>query len=186
MKRIICLWGGPGTGKSTTCAGLFNIFKKAGFNAEMNREYVKEWVWEGRKIHDGDQVYISAKQAKKEASYIRQGVEIIITDSPIALTTFYGSIHDKYEREYNASRLIVKQHHSLCKDHGYKVDHFFLVRQKAYNPSGRLQDEIAAREYDERIKTFLQEFPINFETVICGGDVEHQIFDYVKTRAGRP
>src|SRR5271156_5139176 len=89
MKKIVCLWGGPGTGKSTTCAGLFHKLKKLGLNVEMNREYVKDWVWEGREIISGDQVYITAKQARKEVLYMRKEMDIIITDSPLALTTFY-------------------------------------------------------------------------------------------------
>lgn len=49
-KRIICLYGGPGTGKSTTCAGLFYKLKIEGYNCEMNREYIKEWVWESAEL----------------------------------------------------------------------------------------------------------------------------------------
>src|SRR6266850_242904 len=118
MKKIICLWGGPGTGKSTTAAGVFNLLKKAGYNAEMNREYIKDWVWEGRKISDGDQVYITAKQLKKERTYIQKQLDFIVTDSPVALCTFYGDIYDKYEKEFGACKVIVKQHHQFCKDNG--------------------------------------------------------------------
>jgi AAA domain len=177
MKKIVCLWGGPGTGKSTTCAGIFNELKKRGYNCEMNREYIKDWVWEGRKIFDGDQVYITAKQMKKEASYIRAGLDFIITDSPLALATFYGNKHDKYEKEYGASKAIVRQHHQLCKDYGYKVDHFFLVRTKEYNPSGRMQTEEVAKQYDAEIKDFLLDYGINFKTVVCDTFVEATIID---------
>ncbi len=162
MKKIVCLWGGPGTGKSTTCAGVFNILKKAGFNTEMNREYIKEWVWEGRTLNEGDQVYITAKTLKKEAHYIRKGVEFIVTDSPAALTTFYGNIYDKYEREFGACRLIVKQHHQLCKDYGYKIEHYFLVRTKPYQPEGRL-------------KAFLEDYGIKVKTILCDEHVEQSI-----------
>jgi thymidylate kinase len=175
MKKIICLWGGPGTGKSTTCSGLFNKLKKMGYNAEMNREYVKEWVWEGRKISDGDQVYITAKQMKKEASYIRKGLDFIITDSPLALTTFYGNIYDKYEREFQACKAIVKQHHQFCKDNGYKVEHYFLIRTKPYNPAGRYQDEDTAKKHDGEIKQFLKDYGINFSEVLCDDNVEETI-----------
>lgn len=177
MKKIVCLWGGPGTGKSTTAAGVFNLLKKAGYNAEMNREYIKDWVWDGRKIQDGDQVYITAKQAKKEATYVRSGLDFIITDSPLALTTFYGNIYDKYEKEFAACKQIVKQHHSLCKDNGYKAEHFFLVRSKAYNPSGRHQTEVIAKEYDIQIKSFLDSYPINYKIVVCDNEVEERIVD---------
>lgn len=178
-KRIICLWGGPGTGKSTTAALLFGKLKQLGYNAEMNREYIKDWVWEGRKITDGDQVYITAKQLKKERTYIQKGLDFIITDSPVALASFYGNIYDKYERDFGACKQIVKQHHQFCKDHGYKIDHFFLVRTKKYNPEGRLQDEATAVKYDGDIKLFLQEYGINYKTVVCDENVEANILKII-------
>ncbi len=179
MKKIICLWGGPGTGKSTTCAGIFNILKKKGFNVEMNREYVKDWVWDGRKIQDGDQVYITAKQAKKEATYIRQNLDFIITDSPLALTNFYGNIYDKYEKQFNACKKIVEQHHALCKDYGYTIEHIFLTRIKEYNKHGRLQDEQTAKEYDVQIEKFLMDYPINYMKIECSSNVEDEIVDRI-------
>lgn len=175
MRKIVCLWGGPGTGKSTTAAGVFNILKKKDFNCEMNREYIKDWVWEGRTINEGDQVYITAKHLKKEAALIRKGVEFIITDSPAALTSFYGDLYDKYERQFGACKQIVKQHHQLCKDHGYKIDHFFLIRTKAYQPEGRYQDEATARQYDIDIKKFLDDYGIRYEFIKCDEHVEENI-----------
>lgn len=175
MKKIICLWGGPGTGKSTTCAGVFNMLKKLGYNAEMNREYVKDWVWEGRDITDGDQVYITCKQLRKERIYIQNNLDFIVTDSPAALSVFYGQLYDKYERNNQACRDIVRQHHELCKDKGYKVEHYFLRRMKEYQQAGRREDEKTAREFDDRIKQFLKDYPINFKELICDKDVEHII-----------
>lgn len=179
MKKIVCLWGGPGTGKSTTCAGLFHKFKNLGLNVEMNREYVKDWVWEEREILPGDQVYITAKQARKEVLYMRKGLDVIVTDSPLALTTFYGNIYDKYEKEGGACRAIVKQHHLICQDLGYKVDHFYLARTKPYNPSGRLQDEIRAKELDVEIEDFLDTYPINYRILVCDNEVENSIVKLV-------
>ena len=175
MKKIICLWGGPGTGKSTTAAGVFNRLKKHGFNAEMNREYIKEWVWEKRSVLPGDQVYLTAKQARKEVIYMREGLDFIVTDSPLALASFYGDIYDPFEKFGQAARAIVKQHHEICKHYGYKVEHFFLVRTKPYNPSGRSQDEATAKEYDGRIRSFLEAYPINYKTVVCDDFVEDAI-----------
>jgi hypothetical protein len=174
-KKVICLWGGPGTGKSTTCAGLFFTLKSKGYNCEMNREYIKDWVWEGRKVVPGDQIYLTAKQARKEVLYMRNDLDFIITDSPLALTTFYGHLYDKYEKEANACKTIVKQHHLICKDLGYKVEHFFLVRNKEYNPSGRFQDEDTAKEYDTMIKTFLDNYPLKYKTINCDDNVIESI-----------
>lgn len=181
-KKIVCLWGGPGTGKSTVTALIFGKLKQLGYNVEMNREYIKDWAWEEREILSGDQVYITAKQARKEIIYMRKSLDFIITDSPLALTTFYGDIYDKYEREFKACKAIVKQHHAICKDLGYKVEHYFLVRTKKYNPVGRYQDEQTAREYDEKIKLFLAAYPINYKTIICdNAAVDEIVEDLINT-----
>lgn len=179
-KRIICLWGGPGTGKSTTSAEIFSILKKRDYNAELVREYIKDWVWEGRELIPGDQVYISAKQARKERMYIRSGLDYIVSDSPLGLCTLYGSIYDKYEQENNACLAMLKQHHSFCKDYGYKTDHFFLQRTKKYNPEGRYQkNEDEAVEIDKKILMFLNEQGFNYESVLCDDHCAMIIVDNV-------
>lgn len=161
-KRVICLYGGPGTGKSTTCAGLFYFLKMMGFDCEMNREYVKEWVWEDRNIKEGDQTYFFAKQARKERLYIKKELDFIITDSPLILTHFYGMQYDPFEQKYNTSLSMLRNHHGFCKDHGYKVEHYFLRRMKEYNPNGRNEDEAKAREYDSKIKDMLNSLGIKY------------------------
>ena len=171
MKKIICLWGGPGTGKSTTCAGIYAKLKQLGYDSEMNREYVKDWVWEGRTILDGDQVYITSKQARSERIYMNSGLDFIITDSPLALSIYYGNKYDKYEREFGACGNIIKQHHSLCKDLGYKVEHFFLNRIKEYNPNGRFQTEDEAKLIDSELLQILKDLNINYETLNCDENV---------------
>lgn len=178
-KKIICLWGGPGTGKSTTAAGLFYKLKKLGYNCEMNREYVKDWVWEGRNIKAGDQTYIFAKQSRKERQYMENGLDFIISDSPMALSIMYGRLYDKYEQEHNACSAMLKQHHSFCKDHGYKVEHIFLRRKKKYNPAGRLQTEDEAKAIDDQCLSLLKELKINFVEMDCAEDIEDRIVEYL-------
>ncbi len=46
--KVINLWAGPGAGKSTTAAGLFNLMKIRGYNVELVTEFAKEMVYEGR------------------------------------------------------------------------------------------------------------------------------------------
>lgn len=41
MKKIICLYGGPGCGKSTTMSLVFGLLKQLGKSGEMNPEYIK-------------------------------------------------------------------------------------------------------------------------------------------------
>jgi hypothetical protein len=165
MKKIICLYGGPGSGKSTTCAGLFYHLKLTNFNAEMNREYIKDWVWEKRKAKDGDQTYFFAKQARKERLYMENGMDYIVTDSPLVLTHFYGLKYDQFERLNNTSLMMLRNHHEICKSLGYKVEHYFLNRVKPYQPAGRFQPLEEAKELDIEIKSMLNSLNIKFKEV---------------------
>jgi nicotinamide riboside kinase len=165
MKKIICLYGGPGSGKSTTAAGLFYELKNLGYNCEMNREYVKDWVWEGRDIQEGDQTYFFAKQSKKERTLIKNGLDFIITDSPLILTHFYGLKYDWLEQNFNTSEIMLKHHHEFCKKYGYKVEHFILERKKKYNPAGRNQTEDEAKQFDTEIKAMLDSKEIKYTVI---------------------
>lgn len=179
-KRIICLYGGPGSGKSTTAAGLFYKLKLLGYNCELIREYIKDWVWEERKIQDGDQTYFFAKQSRKERSYIINGLDFIITDSPLILTHFYGMKFDFMEKKCNTSKIMLQHHHEFCKDNNYKADHFFIERVKPYNESGRFQKENEAKLIDFEIKTLLNEFSIKHENVPGDETAVDRIIEIIK------
>lgn len=175
MKKIICLYGGPGAGKSTLAAELFVILKKMKFNCEMNREYVKEWVWEGRKVKEGDQTYFFAKQSRKERQYIEQSLDFIITDSPLVLTHFYGLKYDPMERECNTSLIMLKHHHIFCQKNGYKVEHYFVKRKEHYNPSGRNQTEEEAKQYDTEIRELLASLNIRLTDISTAQEIVDQL-----------
>ena len=163
-KTIICLYGGPGSGKSTMAAGLFYKLKGLGYNSEMIREYIKDWVWEGRSVKAGDQTYLFAKSARKERILIENKLDFIITDSPLILTHFYGLKYDWLERECNTSAIMLEHHHIFCKKHGYKVEHFYVQRAKDYNCAGRYQTEEEAKLFDEEIQALLTRMNIRFNT----------------------
>lgn len=181
-KTIVCLYGGPGCGKSTTAAGLFYKLKLQGYNSEMIREYIKNWVWEERKVRAGDQTYFFAKQSRQERIYIENELDFIVTDSPLILTHYYGMKYDEMEQKSNTSLMMLKNHHAFTKEKGYKVEHFILSRQKEYNPTGRYQTKEEAISFDEEIKQFLIENKIKF-TEITGGDTAvDQIIEVLKGR----
>lgn len=161
-KKIICLYGGPGSGKSVVCAGLFYKLKIMGYECEMNREYVKDLAWEGRSPKTGDQSYFFAKMSKRERIYMMAGLDFIITDSPLILTHYYGLKYDKFEQMTNTSLSMLKNHHTFCKSLGYKTEHFFLNRAKPYSSSGRYQTEEQAKQYDLEIKEMLDEMKIKY------------------------
>lgn len=179
-KRVICLYGGPGSGKSTTMAGLFYKLKLEGFNSEMIPEYIKDWVWESRKIQTGDQTYFFAKQSRKERIYIENNLDFIITDSPLILTHFYGMKFDEMEQQSNTSLHMLANHHTFTKQKGYKVDHFVLTRCKKYNPAGRFQTEDEAKSIDVELKQFLDEKGVKYHTVLGNESAVDNILKILK------
>ena len=44
--KVINLFGGPGSGKSTTAASVFSKLKIMGYNVELVTEFAKDMVWE--------------------------------------------------------------------------------------------------------------------------------------------
>lgn len=155
MNRTVVIdcYGGPGTGKSTSAAFLYYLLKKRGYNAELVREYVKDWAWEKRAIGDFDQFYFMGKQIRKE-SMLYGKVDFIVTDSPIAMNYYYAM---KYTPEVmaNAVRASVRAYYELAAKQGHVHIHAFLKREKAYNPSGRFQTEEQAKAMDGELRIAL-------------------------------
>jgi hypothetical protein len=141
----------------------------------MNREYVKGWIWEGKPITPCDQVYIFAKQSKNERTLIMNNLDFIVTDSPMALSIFYGEKYDQYEIEFTPCRLLLKQHHKFCRDNGYKTEHYFLVRGNEYQDKGRLQSRREALDFDLQMRVFMESLGIKYKTILCNEDTEEKI-----------
>lgn len=178
QKQVICLYGGPGTGKSTTAAELYSILKKEGKNVELVREYIKDWVWEGRVIMPGDQSYILAKQARKER-ILFESVDIIITDAPLWLSLIYEKLH---EPEPYVSEAIIKKQVNYARSNGFVYKHFFLNRVKEYNPSGRLQTEEQAQILDGLILKMISENDLDYSKVDADKDCAKEVAMLLKRR----
>ena len=58
----ICLYAGPGAGKSTTAAWLFSQLKMQDYDIELVTEYVKQWTYTKRLPVGFEQMLILANQ----------------------------------------------------------------------------------------------------------------------------
>jgi len=150
---IINLFGGPGTGKSSTAAGVFYHMKKEDYNIELVTEYAKELVYDHRhNILSTDQLYILAKQHRKLLR-MEGEVDYMVTDHPLLMQQIYlenliGGIYNK------------KILGDLILDiyNNYNNLNIFLVRNPdiQYKYEGRLQDEEGAKKIDLRIEELIK------------------------------
>lgn len=140
---VVNLFAGPGTGKSTTAAGIFFELKTRHLNAELAAEYAKDLVWEKRNTTFDDQIYLFAKQYHRIFRLLGQ-VEVVVTDSPILLSPIYD-----YQKRPTLEKLVVEEHRKMWT---YNV---FLKRKKPYNPIGRLHGEDHALDIDRQILDLL-------------------------------
>lgn len=80
-------------------------------------------------------------------------VDVVITDSPLLLSLYYGVGQPESFRE-----LIIDYSNNLGQDHF----HIFLERKKRYSNNGRMQTFDEAIEIDKSVKHILREYNVKF------------------------
>lgn len=143
MTIVVNLFGGPGTGKSTMMADIFANLKWAGINCEMAPEFAKEKVWEESLRILDNQIYVFGKQHNTIQRLIGK-VDVIITDSPLLLSVYYGK---KLGQTFRA--LVFEEHEKLTNLN------ILLRRKKKFNLIGRLQNEEQAKMIDDKLEQIL-------------------------------
>lgn len=150
---VVNLFAGPGAGKSTTCAGVFERLKLKGINCEMATEYAKDKVWEESFKTLDDQIYVFGKQLHKIKRLLGK-VDVIITDSPLLFSIQYDSEHNETFR-----KLVIDQHERLNNLN------FFIVRNDSYQQAGRMQTLEESKGIDDSIKEILKENNVEYIVV---------------------
>jgi nicotinamide riboside kinase len=166
--KVINLLGGPGTGKSTTCAGLFSIMKLEGYSVEMVPEFAKDLTWSERKLCLKDQFYVTANQ-NYAFERLRGKVDYVVTDTSLLL----GLIYD--QGRYRNFKPFLKEVYN-----SYDNINFFLRRKKKYDPTGRNQTEDEAKNLDLLILRMLSAENIPFVEINADLDAPETIFNIIK------
>jgi len=171
--KVINLWGGPGSGKSTTAAGLFHLMKKKHYDVELITEYAKDMVWERQHPdHFTNQVYISATQNNKQLNLVSHNVEYCITDSPVLMSALYRP--KNYYK--NFLPLLLEMHHS------YQNINFFLQRDFEYVEKGRNKTEKQAQKLSNKILKFLDKHNIEYHIIKTDYDTSNKIFEIINAK----
>lgn len=146
---VVNLLSGPGAGKSTMMAAVFAKLKFRDVDCEMAPEFAKDLVWEERYKEFGNQAFLFGNQCQR-LRRLEGKVDVIITDSPLLLTLIYN----KGDASLNTV--------ALNEFRRYKNLNYFLVREKVYNPNGRLQVEEEAKELDAKVEEMLTTNSISY------------------------
>lgn len=161
--KVINLFGGPGTGKSTTAAALFALMKREGYNVELITEFAKDLVWTERTKELGDEIYIFGKMYHK-LWRLRDKVDYVITDSPLPLCYYYDNENIKYFKEFVMNAF-----------NSFDNINFLLKRHFKYQEEGRIQNEEEANLVDEDIRDLIESNNIYIWKEICEDKPEEEI-----------
>lgn len=169
--KVINLYGGPGTGKSTTAAELFALMKRAGYRVELVTEYAKDLTYDKRTNTLSDQLYILAKQNARLSRLVGQA-DVVITDSPLLLGLVYAK--PNYFPSYPGLMADVFDQ--------YDNVNIRLIRdpEKVYSNLGRTQTEEEAKALDEVIYQVWQQQKKRFQFASWSDTAKH-IFEVLKS-----
>lgn len=156
---VINAFGGPGSGKSTSCLDICQQLKKQGYKAEYVSEYAKDLVYDkNEKLLDGSpesQFEILKEQLKRVDRLYNSGeVDFIVTDSPVLLNEIYNK---SLTKEYDS---MVTSLHNDFNNFTY-----FMERDaSAFQEEGRIHNLEESQKIDKDIKQLLAEKKIRYET----------------------
>ena len=165
---IINFFGGPSVGKSTLCAHTFAELKWRGTNCEMALEFAKDKVWENSLDVLENQLYIFGKQHHRLHRLLGK-VDIILTDSPLPLSLIYGKQMPQAFRD-----LVLREFREMNNLN------IFLVREKPFNPAGRVQNEEKAKQLDDDIRHMLKENNINAVYALGNREVVKDVVRFIE------
>lgn len=157
MTKIINFLGAPSAGKSFNAMSLTCALKSKGFKAEYVSEYAKDLVNENSTHKLKHQIYVFAKQLKRLEVLMDKDLDYIITDSPLILSSFYGTY-------YKNSSAIFEQL-VLESFNQYSNINFFLTRTLEYDAKLRVQTEEESIKVHETLTSYLEAKNIQYTSL---------------------
>ena len=163
----IQLYAGPGTGKSTSAAGLFYQMKTDGKRVELIQEFAKDLTYGKDYVKLSDQLHILGEQHHRMFR-MRDNVDFIIHDSPFIQGLIYMNKNDEHLPQEEFTDFCLKLYNS------YNNLNIFLVRDNdahPYQEYGRSQKLHEAEDKDRQIKALLDDNGIPYIELTVGPDL---------------
>lgn len=148
---VINLFGGPGSGKTTTAAELFAALKKRHYNVELVTEFAKDLIMQNNPDALMHQFYVTGVQAHRIWS-AAQKMQVVVVDSPILL----GPIYD----QRNSKAFL-----QLCIEYHQELNNLniFLGRKGVqHSMVGRVHSLTESVGLDNRIHRLLDELKVEY------------------------
>ena len=164
---VVNFFAGPGCGKSTGASWLFSQLKLNGVDCEYVSEFAKDKVWENNGEVFKCEFYITGKQSFKVSRCFGK-VDVIITDSPIAISMGYSE-SDKFKAA------VLEEFNKYEKNNM----NILLRRTVPYDQNGRFQNEDEAKNIDDKIKNTLDESEIPYMIINGNVDGYKEILDII-------
>ncbi len=175
---IVNLFASPGSGKSTTAAGVFSKLKLHGVDCELVTEYAKDLVWEGRQHVLKNQLYVSGKQCQRIFRLNGQ-VDAIITDSPILLSSYYNGLNGRYNK--NLYEQLMLEEHNKYNNLNYFIK---LNDKEEFNENGREQTQQESLIISKEIEKMLDKLGIKYYIVNKSSktidDITDKVINYIE------
>lgn len=178
--RRVCLFAGPGAGKSTLALRIASFLKTRGIHSELVPEWVKGWAYQNIPIQGFDQVYIFARQIREEEIVLRSSPNIVVvSDCPPLMTVSYAQRN--VPGIWKSLRDIAMEY-----EHQYPALNFFVDRKDlSYRRDGRYEDAKDAMDMDNRIKSMLERQGMPFDLVGFDDDEEPIVSKYFSCDKGK-
>ena len=171
----INLFGGPGTGKSTTAAGIFMEMKHQERSVELIQEYAKDLTYGKDITRLQDQLIILGEQHHRLHRLVGQ-VDYAVHDSPFIMGLSY--VNEESNLPTAEFTAFIKALHN-----NYVHLNIFLERNEESHPYqeyGRSQTYAQALVKDREIKNMLDILGIPYIVVSIGSNTVDDIISILK------
>lgn len=178
MSKIINLFAGPSTGKTSIAAGLLYKLKKKHISCDAPYEFPKVLAWDENHSAIKDQLYVIANQHRGIVKSWGK-VDYIIMDSPILLSLVYKNY---YKGNEYPSILYNESFDKLILDIHSKYDNLNILLKRGngvHNEKERYQNLEQSFELDLLIKKMLDDNGIEYIEIEVGDNTVSEILKFL-------
>lgn len=160
--KIINLFGGPGSGKSTVAAGLFYKMKLRHKKVELVTEYAKELVYDGTLEMMLDRQEVIFAEQNQRLHRLRGKVDYVLIDSPLLFSCVYPEINQRQKGVTAWPPLDAFKAFVVSVIGTYNNTNIFLHRPNHFEEGGRIHNLDESTEIDNEIITTLNRYNMPF------------------------